>query len=158
MKLALALLLVTVATGASAAPKLDMTDFFTGRTHAENVLKVALKRPEPLIVDSVGKKEGETFVLIDRVREGDKPVRLRKWVMKPAGPNRYTGTLSDATSPVDVRVNGNRVEIQYVMKGGLRVRQEMELQADGRTLSNRVLVKKFGLKFASVEGKIRKLD
>ena len=135
-----------------------MTDFFSGRTHAENVLKVAMKRSEKLIVDSVGRKEGDSFVLIDRVREGDKPVRTRKWVMKPAGPNRYTGTLSDATGPVDVRVNGNRATIQYVMKGGLRVRQEMELHADGRTLSNRVQVRKFGLKFASVEGKIRKVD
>lgn len=158
MKLALALLLVTAATVASAAPKLDMTDFFTGRTHAENVLKVAMKRPEKLIVDSVGRKEGDSFVLIDRVRESDKPMRTRKWVMKPAGPNRYSGTLSDATGPVEVRVNGNRATIQYVMKGGLKVRQEMELQADGRTLSNRVQVRKFGLKFASVEGKIRKLD
>ena len=142
----------------AAAPKLDMTDYFTGRTQAENVLKVALHKPVPLIVDSVGRKEGDNFILIDRVREGDKPVRTRKWVMRAVGPNRYAGTLSDATGPVIVRVNGNRVLIQYVMKGGLRVRQEMELQADGRTLSNRVLVKKFGLKFASVEGKVRKLD
>ena len=158
MRFTLALATLALPSATVAAPKLDMTDFFSGRTHAENVLKIAMKRPEKLIVDSVGKKEGETFVLIDRVREGDKPVRTRKWVMKPAGPNRYTGTLSDATSPVEVRVNGNRATIQYVMKGGLKVRQEMELQADGRTLTNRVQVRKFGLKFASVEGKIRKVD
>jgi hypothetical protein len=147
-----------VPGAAVAAPKLDMTDFFSGRTHAENVLKIAMKRPEKLIVDSVGKKDGNSFILIDIVREGDKPVRTRRWVMKPAGPNRYTGTLSDATSPVDLRVTGNRVLIQYVMKGGLKVRQEMELQSDGRTLTNRVQVRKFGLKFASVEGRIRKVD
>ena len=158
MKLAVAALLATSATAAAAASKLDMTDFFSGRTHAENVLKIVMKRPEKLIVDSVGRKEGDSFVLVDRVREGDKPVRTRKWVMRPAGPNRYTGTLSDATGPVEVHVNGNRATIQYTMKGGLKVRQEMELQADGRTLSNRVQVKKFGLKFASVEGRIRKVD
>lgn len=158
MKPGLALVAIALPGAAFAAPRLDMTDFFTGRTHAENVLKIVLKRPEKLVVDSVGRKEGETFVLIDRVREGDRPVRTRRWVMKPAGPNRYTGTLSDATGPVDVRVNGNRATIQYVMKGGLKVRQEMELQADGRTLTNRVQVKKFGLKFASVEGRIRKVD
>jgi len=32
------------------------------------------------------------------------------------------------------------------------------LQADGRTLSNHVVVRKFGLKFASVDGTVRKLD
>ena len=158
MRLAIAVVAVALPSAAIAAPKLDMTDFFSGRTHAENVLKIVMKRPEKLIVDSVGKKEGNSFVLIDRVREGDKPVRTRKWVMKPAGPNRYTGTLSDATGPVDVRVNGFLETIIYVMKGRLKVRQEMELQADGRTLSNHVQVKKFGLKFASVEGKIRKVD
>ena len=158
MKSSAAMLLACAATAASGAPKLDMIDFFTGRTHAENVLKVALHKPVPLIVDSVGRKDGDSFVLIDRVREGDKPVRSRKWVMRAVGANRYTGTLSDATGPADVRVTGNRVLIQYMMKGGLRVRQEMKLQPDGRTLTNRVLVKKFGIKFASVEGWVRKLD
>ena len=158
MKLAFAIVTIALSGAAVAAPKLDMTDFFTGRTHAENVLKVVMKRPEKLVVDSVGRKDGGNFVLMDTVREGDKPVRTRKWVMKSAGPNRYTGTLSDATGPVDVRVNGNRVQIEYVMKGGLKVRQEMELQGDGRTLTNRVQVRKFGLRFATVEGKIRKVD
>ena len=41
---------------------------------------------------------------------------------------------------------------------GLKVRQEMRLQGSGRTLSNHVVVRKFGLKFASVDGTIRKLD
>jgi hypothetical protein len=34
----------------------------------------------------------------------------------------------------------------------------MQLQADGKTLSNNVVVKKFGLKFARVQGTIRKAD
>jgi hypothetical protein len=34
----------------------------------------------------------------------------------------------------------------------------MQLQADGKTLSNHVIVKKFGLTFAHVDGTIRKLD
>ena len=164
MKRGIAIALMFLAAGAgSAAPqpqrKLDMIQFFGGKTHAENVLKVALKRPVPLIVDSVGRrtKAGE-FVLIDTVREGDKPVRQRKWVMRAAGPNRYTGTLSDAVGPVEVTVSGNEAVVQYVMKGGLKVRQVMDLHSDGRTLSNRVLVKKFGIKFAKVEGTIRKIN
>jgi hypothetical protein len=34
----------------------------------------------------------------------------------------------------------------------------MKLLADGKTVSNHVVVKKFGLKFATVDGRIRKLD
>jgi hypothetical protein len=34
----------------------------------------------------------------------------------------------------------------------------MELLGDGRTLANYVTVRKFGMKFATVEGRIRKVD
>ena len=48
--------------------------------------------------------------------------------------------------------------IHYTMKGGLKVEQKMQLQGNGKSLSNNVIVRKFGLKFARVEGTIRKLD
>lgn len=161
MRLAAALAaaaLGTSATSASPERKLDMLAFFTGKTHAENVMKIALKRPARLIVDTIGarNKSGE-FVLIDTVREEGKPVRERRWVMRPAGPNRYTGTLSDAVGPVEVVLDGRAAKIRYTMKGGLKVDQRLTLR-DSRTLSNHVTVKKFGMKFASVEGTIRKLD
>jgi hypothetical protein len=92
------------------------------------------------------------------VHEGDKPARTRKWIMRQSGPGHFTGSLSDATGPVDIVVSGNSAVVQYVMKGGLKVRQQMDLIGDGRTLANHVVVRKFGLKFATVEGKIRKLD
>ncbi|MEA3058101.1 MAG: hypothetical protein QOF34_916, partial [Sphingomonadales bacterium] len=90
--------------------------------------------------------------------EGDKPVRTRKWVMRPAGPNHFSGTLTDATGPVDIVVSGDTATVRYTMTGGLSVVQQMRLQADGRTLSNHVDARKFGLKFARVDGTIRKLD
>lgn len=154
-----ALLLSMSSALAAPDPRLDLTAFFTGKTHADNVLKIAFHRPTPLIVDSVGGKgDRGDFVLIDTVHEGDKPVRTRKWVMREVSAGRYTGALSDATGPVDIVVSGNSAVIQYVMKGNLKVRQQMDLLGDGKTLANHVIVKKFGLKFASVEGKIRKLD
>jgi hypothetical protein len=84
-------------------------------------------------------------------------VRTRKWVMRSDGPDHFTGSLSDATGPVDVIVRGDTATIRYKMKGGLDIRQSMQLQ-DGRTLANHVTAKRFGLRFASVEGTIRKLD
>jgi hypothetical protein len=157
-----ALLAVTIlaATTASAEPrKLDMIAFFTGRTHAENVMKIALKGPASLIVDSVGGKgDRGDFVLIDTVREEGKPVRTRKWVMRAAGPDRYTGVLSDAVGPVDVTSSGDTAVIRYTMKGGLKVEQRLQLQGDGKSLSNNVVVRKFGLKFARVQGTIRRMD
>jgi hypothetical protein len=161
MKLACTVALaLAFGTSANADPgKLDMTAFFTGRTHADNVLKVAFKHATPLIVDSVGGKGDKgDFVLIDTIHEGDKPVRMRKWIMRQVGPGHFTGSLSDAVGPVDIIVDGNSAIVQYVMKGGLKVRQKMDLLPDGKTLANHVSVTKFGMKFGSVEGKIRKLD
>jgi hypothetical protein len=113
-----------------------------------------------LIVDSIGghNKEGE-FVLIDTVHEEGKPVRTRTWVMHPVGPDHFTGSLSDAIGPVDVVVRGNSATISYIMRDGhLRIAQQMELEENGKSLSNHVVAKKFGLTFAHVDGTIHKLD
>ena len=159
MTLLSAAAMALAGAAAAPAPALDMTAFFTGRTHADNVLKIVFNRPGQLVVDSVGGRgDRGDFVLVDTVHEEGKPVRTRKWIMRPVGPNRFTGSLTDATGPVDVTVNGRQAVIRYTMKGGLKVVQQMDLQADGRTLSNHVVVRKFGLKFASVDGTIRKLD
>ena len=152
--------LFMIAVAAPAAPRqLDVIAFFTGRSHADNVMKVAFKKPVPLIVDSIGGKgDRGDFVIIDTVHEGDKPLRQRKWIMHSTGPNRYGGSLSDATSPVDVAVAGNNVTIRYTMKGGLKIEQMIEVQPDGHSATNRVVAKKFGITFAHVDGTIRKLD
>ena len=160
MKLfAAALLLAASTAGASPEPRtLDMHAFFTGRTHADNNLHIIFHRSTKLIVDSVGHRDGNQFILIDTVHEGDKPVRTRKWVTHEVGPGHFTGTLSDATGPVDIRVSGDSATVRYTMNGGLQITQVMKLQPDGRTLSNNVDARKFGMRFARVEGTIRKLD
>jgi hypothetical protein len=152
---------VMLFTAASSQPRqLDMTAFFTGKSHADNVIKIAFHGPHKLIVDSVGgrNKEGE-FVLIDSVREEGKPERKRTWVMHPAGPGHFTGYLSDASGPVDVVVSGDSATIRYTMKdGNLKILQQVVQQADDKTLANHVVAKKFGITFARVEGTIHKLD
>jgi hypothetical protein len=59
---------------------------------------------------------------------------------------------------VDIAVSRGTATITYMMKGGLKVEQELQLQPDGKTLSNHVVAKKLGLKFAHVDGTVRKLD
>jgi hypothetical protein len=159
MKLAAAAGLIALAAAAPDKPKLDMTTFFIGKSHAENVMKVALHGPKKLIVDSVGgrNKEGE-FVLIDTVHEEGKPVRTRTWVMHQIGAGHFAGTLTDATGPVDITVRGDTAVIRYTMKGGLNIVETMQLQPDGRSISNQVVAKKFGMTFAHVDGTIRRLD
>ena len=160
MRLAIAAALIVVSTGAAATPTLDMTSFFLGKSHADNVISIAFHSPHKLIVDSVGghNKEGD-FVLVDTVHEEGKPVRTRTWVMHPDGADRFTGALSDAIGPVDVVEKGDSATISYVMKDGhLKITEQVELLPDGKSLSNHVIAKKFGITFAHVDGTIRKAD
>ncbi|HET9145616.1 MAG TPA: DUF3833 family protein [Sphingomicrobium sp.] len=143
---------------ADPGPELDMLGFFTGKTHADNVIKIAFHAPHKLIVDSIGgrNKEGE-FVLIDNVQEEGKPDRKRVWVMHPDGANHFTGSLSDAIGPVDVTISGDSATISYVMKEGhMKVQQQLKMRHDG-SLSNSAIARKFGIKFATVDGTVRKV-
>jgi Protein of unknown function (DUF3833) len=152
-----ALAAVAGPAAADPEPQLDMIGFFTGKTHADNVIKIAFHAPHKLIVDSIGgrNKEGE-FVLIDTLQEEGKPVRKRTWVMRSDGANHFTGSLSDAIGPVDVTISGGSATISYVMRdGNLKIVQQLKAQRDG-SLSNSAVARKFGIKFATVSGSVRK--
>jgi hypothetical protein len=153
-----ALSLAATSTAAPSPRELDLPAFFTGRTHADNQLRIVFHGPTKLIVDSIGRRQGNEFIQTDTVHEGDKPVRTRVWRTHEIGPGHFGGTLSDATGPVDIAVHGTRAVIRYRMKGGLDILETMDLQGDGKSLSNHVVAKKFGLTFAHVDGVIRKLD
>jgi hypothetical protein len=137
---------------------LDPLAFFTGRTQGAGELDKMFSRPVQISVDSVGVRQGDTLTLDQTIREGEKPPRVRRWVMKRIGADRYTGTLTDATRGVDVTVTGLSTSISYTMKGGFDVDQQLTLQGDRRTLLNRMQVKKFGVRVATLRETIRKLD
>jgi len=143
----------------AAAPdaRFDPASWFTGRSHGDGTLHKLFSSPVRTSVDSIGRSDGAGGLVLDQtIRERDKPVRTRQWVMRPAGPNHFTGTLTEATGPVDVTISGPRATIRYAMKGGLHVDQELALQADGTTLLNRLTVTKLGLEVAHLDETIRK--
>jgi hypothetical protein len=78
--------------------------------------------------------------------------------MRQIGPGRFTGTLTDAVGPASIEVAGARATIRYRMKGGLDVSQQLALQPGGRTVLNRLTVTKFGIRVATLDETIRKLD
>jgi hypothetical protein len=160
VRLAAASLLLATAAAQAPTHQLDMVDFFTGKTHADNVMKAAFQGTKSLVVDSVGGKgDRGDFVLIDTVNEQGKPVRTRKWIMHPVGPNRFTGSLSDAIGPVDIVVSGDSATISYLMRDGhVNIVQKIQLQPGGKSMTNNVVARKFGVVVAHIDGTIRKLD
>jgi hypothetical protein len=143
-----------------AAPNatLDPRAFFTGRTHGEGELKIVGRSQQRITVDSVGRPQGEGLVLDQTIQGGGKAPRTRRWTMRPVGPNLYSGTLTDAAGPVSVRVQGPRAYIAYTMHNGMKVDQQLALQADGKTILNHLVVRKFGLALAELNETIAKVD
>lgn len=135
----------------------DPIAWFTGASHGDGTLHKLFGSPVRTSVDSLGRRDGSGGLILDQaIREGDKPVRKREWTMRPLGQGRFTGTLTDASGPVDVAVSGARAVIRYPMKAGLEVRQQLALQSGGRTVLNRLSVRKFGLEVAHLDETIRK--
>ncbi len=139
--------------------RFDPRAFFTGRSHGEGTLHKIIGGDSQIVVDSIGRPDGRGGLVLDqKIRSGSKSPRQRRWIMRPAGPNRYTGTLTEAEGPVAVQVNGPRATIRYRMRGGIDIEQHLALQPDGRTLLNRLNARKFGIRVAQLDETIRKVD
>ena len=160
------LALASVVSGCGANVKLP-TDhgsafnpiaFFIGRTRGDGELKKLFSRSIEVRVDSVGRKQGDMLVLDQTIREPGKPASTRRWRLRFIDAVHYTGSLTDAVGPVQITVKGSGAEITYTMKGDFLVRQQLAVQEDGRTMLNRLEVRKFGLRVASLNETIRKLN
>ena len=83
--------------------------FFTGASHGEGRLREALKRERRVTTDSVGHAEKDGLLVLNQKMpiEGE-PLRIRRWRLRQVGPTRYTGTLTDATGPVEARSSAGR--------------------------------------------------
>ncbi len=161
LPLAPSLLLAACSADAPAPPssnqKIDPVAFFTGHAEGRAELYELLSGPRPLAVHSDGRADGKGGVfLVQRIEQQDRPGRTRSWHLVPAGPGRFTGTLTDANGPVEATVDGPRLHITYPMKGGLDVDQTLTLSPDGTSLDNRMSVTKLGLRVAHLEERIRK--
>lgn len=143
----------------ASAPVFDPATFFTGRTVGEGSIDIVFKAAEPLRVQGIGRLDSDGALVLDQVvRRGARGPERRRWRFNRLGPNRYAGTLSDATGPVSADVRGNRLHLRYPMKGGVQAEQWIYLQGDGRTALNRMSIRKFGMVVARINETIRKVD
>jgi hypothetical protein len=144
---------------ATAGAQLDPIVFFAGRSQGNGTFSQIFSRPRALEVQSHGRPDGRGgLTLTQRIVQQGKAPRTRTWLIRPAGPGRYTGTLTEAVGPVTLAVEGARADVRYRMKGGLAVHQQLALQGDGRTILNHLEVRKWGVRVAQVDETIRKLD
>ena len=159
--LALASLLLAQSASArqeAATTRFDPMTFFTGRTEGTGRLKITLRRATAVDVRGEGRVANDgTLILRQTVEEYGKDPRRREWRMREVSPGRYTGTLTDATGPVEGELVGGRLRLRYPMKGGMRAVQWIEGAPDGSSARNRMTVSRLGVPIARLDETIRRI-
>jgi hypothetical protein len=146
---------VTRPTAANA--EFQPIAFFEGRTHGDGRLGKLFSRPVSVSVDSVGRMRNGMLVLDQTIQESGRPPTTRRWIIVRGGAGRYSGTLTDAVGNVAGWVDGPRLYIRYTMRHGLTVQQQLAEQPDGRTVLNRLVVYKLGIRVATLNETIHKM-
>ena len=143
----------------AAATDLDPLAFFTGRTHGNGQLKIVLKSPVTIGVESRGTPDGQGGLVLEQIiREGAKAPRARRWVLRPTSPTTLQGTLTDAAGPVRGSFSGRVLKLNYTRSDGTHASHILTLRPDGRTMFNRMTIKRLGMVVARVEEVISKRD
>lgn len=149
------LLFAQAASAATSAPE----QFFLGRTEGQGVAQVILSGRHSVRHRGHGRigRSGE-LLLEQVVEEQGKAPRRRSWRLVRSGPNRFTGTISDARGAVTGEVRGNVLHIRYRSVEGPSVEQWITVHAGGRTATNRMIFRRFGVQVATVDETIRRVD
>jgi uncharacterized protein DUF3833 len=151
--------LVLLLLAAAPAPVPGPEQFFVGRTEGAGTISVIMSGRHKVRDRSRGRMAADGALLLDQiVEEEGKPARTRHWRLVRAGGNRISGTISDARGPVAGEVAGQVLHLRYRSAEGPSVEQWIILHPDGRTARNRMVFRKFGLKVATMESTIRRVE
>ena len=153
----LTFLLLAAAQG--PAPGSALERFFVGRTEGSGTVQVIMSGRHAVRDRAVGRMDRSGALLLDQVVEEEgKPARRRSWRLVRAGGNGVTGTISDARGPVTGTLDGNTLHLRYRLSEGPSVEQWITLQPGGRTALNRMTFRRLGLRVATVETVIRRVE
>ena len=147
-----------VTAAAAANVSVDPMRFFVGRTETVGQVKVLFHKAYATRSTGQGRIEPDgSLFLIQQVFDAGKPAHERRWHMRQTGPDRYTGTMTEAVGPVTIDRVGDRYRFRFRMDGRLSVEQLLIPLAGGRAASSSVKVRKFGMVVATTDGIVRKI-
>ena len=147
-------------------PHMYVRDFFTGSVKAWGIVQdrkgLVVRRFQADLYgiwtdDGVGKL-AETF------HYDDGEIQDREWVLKLEDEGSFSGTAGDIVGTAQGRTNGNALFLNYVMtvpvgnkKYNLKFDDRMWL-IDKKTLMNKAVIKKFGIRVAELTVFMQKQD
>lgn len=154
----LALTITSLPCGASTERKPDALRFFEGSTESSSTIKVLMKRPYHSRSVGMGVIEDDgSLHLVQHVMDDGASPTTRRWVMRQVGQGHFSGTMSEAASPVDVEEIAGKYRFRFMMKGHLSAEEWIVPDAGGLSATIHLSVRKFGFAVATSEGVIRKI-
>ena len=133
--------------------------FFVGRFEGTGTVHIIFSGRQTVRDVGRGRIAPDGALVIEQVvqQQGAEP-RRRSWRLTRAGPNRFTGTITDVRGAVAGEIRGNVLYLRYRSVHGPSVEQWITLHPNGRTAHNRMVFRRFGINVATVEEVIRRLD
>ena len=132
--------------------------FWEGRTESTGVIKLIMHKPFSSRAEGFGQiRPDGSLRLIQHVVDQDKPPFDRVWQIKPVGPGRYVGTMSQASGPVTVVDYGGKFLFRFNMSGNVSVEQWLYPSADWKSARNDLTIRKFGMQVGNSTGFVRKV-
>lgn len=139
-------------------PRFDVARMFTGASQGDGQLNVAFRRTRGVHVESTGQVAPDGTITVDQIITEQGKTSTRQWLLREAAPGRYAGSLSDASGPVEGVVEGNCLRLRFPMKGDLTAHQWLYAMPDGRTIENRMSIRKSGVLVARLKETISRRD
>lgn len=151
--------LLCASIGAVAAPLDNPLRFFEGRTESVGIMKMIMKKPFRVRSIGLGRIAADgTLLLVQQVRDEGEAPKERVWRIRQVAPGKFMGSMSEAKGPVVIEQVGDGYRFRFKIKGNLSVEQWLIPDADGDSGSSKLTIRKYGMKVASSEARIRKLS
>jgi hypothetical protein len=135
-------------------PVFDPIAFFTGPSEGRGRVKILMRAPTSLAVHGSGRLMPDGSLVLDqRIERPGHAEKRRRWHISRLAPGDYRATLSSASGPVTVEVDGNLMRLDF-REDKVGVHQDIILADDGRSALNHMRLTRFGLRVATIEERI----
>lgn len=138
---------------ADAEPTFDPIAYFTGPVHSWGVIESRNGTPKTRLTATLdGRLEGDILILTQDFTFDDGRKQRRVWQLRRIDAHRYDATADDVIGVATGHAYGNSFNWDYTLQlkpgnplSRVRMHHWMYLAGDGRTLINRVTIRRFGV-------------
>ena len=139
-------------------PAFDVQKYYTGHTRSRGVIEARGGKPlKPVATETWGRLNDGVLTLVQDIRIAEEKSRRRIWKIWRVDAHRFSATTESVVGTARGESHGNAFRFSYTLAlqpgnplSHVRMTHWMYLQPDGRTMLNRVTVRKAGFVVAQI--------